>query len=40
MVALIGELYAVERRLRAADAEIRERERHAHSCPILMRIRR
>jgi transposase len=40
MVALIGELYAVERRIRAAEAETRQRERHTHSRPILMRIRR
>lgn len=40
MVALIGELYAVERRVREADAQTRERERNAHSRPILMRIRR
>ena len=40
MVALIGELYAVERRVREVDTETRERERNAHSRPILMRIRR
>ncbi len=40
MVALIGELYAVERRIRDADAETRVRVRAEHSRPILMRIRR
>ncbi|MEA3640317.1 MAG: IS66 family transposase [Lamprobacter sp.] len=40
MVALIGELYAVERRVRESDAATRQRERNAHSRPILMRIRR
>ncbi len=40
MVALIGELYGVERRVREADAATRERERNTHSRPILMRIRR
>jgi transposase len=39
MVALIGELYAVERRLRDADPETRLRGRAEHSRPILMRIR-
>lgn len=40
MVAFIGELYAVERRIRAADAQTRTRERRTHSHPILMRMRR
>ena len=39
MVALIGELYALERRIRDADVEIRVRLRAEHSRPILMRIR-
>jgi transposase len=39
MVALIGEFYAVERRLRDADPETRLRGRAEHSRPILMRIR-
>jgi transposase len=39
MVALIGELYAVERRLRDADPEQRRCLRAEHSRPILMRIR-
>jgi len=40
MVALIGELYAVERRVRESDAATRKRERNAYSRPILMRLRR
>lgn len=40
MVALIGELYTVERRVRKADAATRKHERNTHSRPILMRIRR
>lgn len=39
MVALIGELYAVERRVRDADPETRARVRAECSRPILMRIR-
>jgi transposase len=39
MVALIGELYAVERRLRDADPQTRLRGRAEHSRAILMRIR-
>jgi hypothetical protein len=39
MVALIGLLYAVERRLRACSADERKAERQAHSRPILEKIK-
>jgi len=39
MVALIGELYAVERELRGEDPETRKRTRSARSGPILVHIR-
>lgn len=39
MVALIGELYTIERALREADPETRKQVRHERSRSILMRIR-
>ena len=39
MVALIGQLYAVERRLRTCSADERKDERQAHSRPILEKIK-
>ena len=39
MVALIGQLYAVERRLRTCSADERQAERQAHSRPILEKIK-
>jgi hypothetical protein len=39
MVALIGQLYAVERRLRTCCADERKAERQAHSRPILEKIK-
>lgn len=39
MVALIGQLYAVERRLRACSSDERKAEREAHSRPFLEKIK-